>query len=267
MKLFDSHAHYFDHKFDNLEGGAHAILTSSEFSESVGWVINVGTNPETNLRCIEQTSHYDFMWCAVGIHPHDCQHLDQTPDAVLAELYDMIRDPEVRRRDKIVALGEIGYDYYWQPMNKDLQREYFSRQMDMARELDLPVIIHDREAHADSLEMVKQYPDVRGVFHCYSGSEDMVKDFLKLGWYISFGGPVTYKNAEKVRRAAAAVPLDRLLLETDCPYLTPHPHRGKINHSGRMHLVAEMQAELHDVTVEKIAQVTADNAKQLFQIY
>ena len=266
MKLFDSHAHYFDHKFDTLEGGAHAILTSPEFADAVSHVINVGTNPETNRRCIEQTARYDFMWCAIGIHPEDCQHLDRAPDDVLAELYTQLCDPDVRRRDKIVAIGEIGLDYYWQPVNKELQHEYFSRQLDMARKLDLPVIIHDREAHGDCLAVVKQHRGVRGVFHCYSGSDEMVKELLKLGWYVSFGGPVTYKNAEKVRRAAAAVPLDRLLLETDCPYLTPHPHRGKINHSGYMHLTAEMQAELHGVAVEEIARITADNAKNLFKI-
>lgn len=266
MKLFDSHAHYFDHKFDTLDGGAHAILTSPEFTNTVGWVINVGTNPETNLRCIGQSARYDNMWCAIGIHPEDCQHIERTPDDVLSELYSQLADPAIRRRDKIVAIGEIGYDYYWQPVNKELQYEYFSRQMQMARELDLPVIIHDREAHGDCLALVKQFPGVRGVFHSYSGSDEMAKELLKLGWYISFGGPVTFKNAEKVRRAASAVPLDRLLLETDCPYLTPHPFRGRINHSGYMHLVAEMQAELHGVAIEQIALATANNAKKLFAI-
>lgn len=266
MKLFDSHAHYFDHKFDTLEGGAHALLTSPEITDSVGWIINVGTNPDTNRRCIAQTAEYSFMWCAVGIHPEDCQHLDRAPDDVLAELYGMVADPEKRRRDKIVAIGEIGFDYYWQPVNKELQREYFSRQLDMAKELDLPVIIHDREAHGDCLAMVRQYPGVRGVFHSYSGSDEMAKELLKLGWYLSFGGPVTFKNAEKVRRAASVVPLERLLLETDCPYLTPHPFRGQINHSGLMHLTAQKQAELHGASVDEIAKVTANNAKKLFGI-
>ena len=266
MKLFDSHAHYFDKKFDTLEGGAHAILTSPEFRESVGWIINVGIEPASNLRCIEQTAQYDNMYCAIGIHPHDCQHLTDTPDAVLATLYSQVCDPEIRRRDKIVAIGEIGFDYYWQPINKELQHEYFSRQLDMARELDLPVIIHDREAHGDTLAMVKKYPDVRGVFHSYSGSDEMIKELVKLGWYISFSGPITFKNAERARRAAAAVPTDRLLIETDCPYLTPHPHRGKVNHSGYMYLTAEMQAELHGVAVEEIAEITAKNAMELFKI-
>ncbi|MBQ2256483.1 MAG: TatD family hydrolase [Clostridia bacterium] len=266
MKLFDSHAHYFDKKFDTLEGGAHAILTSPEFRESVGWIINVGIEPASNLRCIEQTAQYDHMYCAIGIHPHDCQHLTDTPDNVLATLYSQVCDPEIRRRDKIVAIGEIGFDYYWQPVNRELQAQYFSRQLDMARELDLPVIIHDREAHGDTLAMIKQYPDVRGVFHSYSGSDEMAKELVKLGWYISFSGPITFKNADRARRAAAAVPLDRLLLETDCPYLTPHPHRGKVNHSGYMYLTAQMQAELHGVAVEEIAEITAKNAMELFKI-
>ena len=266
MKLFDSHAHYFDRKFDTLEGGAHALLTSAEFAESVSCVINIGTNPDTNRRCIEQTARYDFMWCAVGIHPEDCQHLDSTPDDVLAELYRLVCDSERRRRDKIVAIGEIGFDYYWQPVNKELQRVYFARQLEMAKELDLPVIIHDREAHGDCFDMVRQYKGVRGVFHCYSGSDEMAKELLKLGWYLSFGGPLTYKNAEKVRRAAAVVPLDRLLLETDCPYLSPQPYRGQINHSARMAPIAQMQAELHGVAIEQIADVTANNAKKLFNL-
>ncbi|MBQ1233786.1 MAG: TatD family hydrolase [Clostridia bacterium] len=266
MKLFDSHAHYFDKKFDTLEGGAHAILTSPEFRESVGWIINVGIEPASNLRCIEQSAQYDHMYCAIGIHPHDCQHLTDTPDNVLATLYSQVCDPEIRRRDKIVAIGEIGFDYYWQPVNRELQAQYFSRQLDMARELDLPVIIHDREAHGDTLAMIKQYPDVRGVFHSYSGSDEMAKELVKLGWYISFSGPITFKNADRARRAAAAVPLDRLLLETDCPYLTPHPHRGKVNHSGYMYLTAQMQAELHGVAVEEIAEITAKNAMELFKI-
>jgi TatD DNase family protein len=249
-----------------LEGGAHAILTSPEFRESVGWIINVGIEPASNLRCIEQTAQYDHMYCAIGIHPHACQHLTDTPDNVLATLYSQVCDPEIRRRDKIVAIGEIGFDYYWQPVNRELQAQYFSRQLDMARELDLPVIIHDREAHGDTLAMIKQYPDVRGVFHSYSGSDEMAKELLKMGWYLSFAGPVTFKNAEKVRRAASVVPLDRLLLETDCPYLTPHPHRGKVNHSGYMYLTAQMQAELHGVAVEEIAEITAKNAMELFKI-
>jgi TatD DNase family protein len=128
------------------------------------------------------------------------------------------------------------------------------------------VIIHDREAHGDTLAMIKQYPDVRGVFHSYSGSDEMAKELLRMGWYLSFAGPVTFKNAEKVRRAASVVPLDRLLLETDCPYLTPHPHRGKVNHSGYMYLTAQMQAELHGVAVEEIAEITAKNAMELFKI-
>ncbi len=266
MKLFDSHAHYFDKKFDTLEGGADAILHDPAFVEQVGWIVNVGTNPDTNRQCIEQSARYDNMWCAIGIHPEDCQHLDASPDAVLGELYAQLCNPEIRRRDKIVAIGEIGFDYYWQPVNKELQYEYFVRQMQMARELDLPVIIHDREAHGDCLAVVKQFPDVRGVFHSYSGSAEMARELLGLGWYISFGGPVTFKNAEKVRRAASAVPLERLLLETDCPYLTPHPFRGKINHSGYMHLTAEMQAELHGVAYGQIAEITAQNAKKLFGI-
>ena len=170
------------------------------------------------------------------------------------------------QNEKIKAIGEIGLDYHYEDIPREIQLKAFRMQMQLAKELDMPVIIHDREAHGDTLAMIKQYPGVRGVFHSYSGSDEMAKELLRMGWYLSFGGPVTFKNAEKVRRAAAAVPLDRLLLETDCPYLTPHPHRGKINHSGYMHLTAEMQAELHGVAVEVIAQMTADNAKKLFNI-
>ena len=264
--IIDSHAHYFDKKFDTLEGGAHAILTADDFTDSVGWIVNVGTNPETNRRCIEQTARYENMWCAIGIHPEDCQHLDALPDAVLGELYNQLSDPEIRRRDKIVAIGEIGFDYYWQPVNKELQYEYFSRQMQMARELDLPVVIHDRDSHEDVIDMIKRHKGVRGVLHSFSGSAEMAKEIVRLGFMVSFSGTVSFKNARRPKEAAAVVPKDMLLIETDAPYLAPHPKRGTLNHSGNLVYTNAALAEAIGISPEECAIITEENARRFFSL-
>jgi len=266
----DTHAHYFISKFDNLEGGAAALLDSPDFRAAVRGVINVGISLESSRKAVEQAARYPFMVTAVGIHPEAAQGIpDGTPldpDRALADLRAWVSDTEARRRDKIVAIGEMGLDYYWQPMDKALQKVFFEGQLALAAELDLPVIIHDREAHGDCFDTVCRYPSVRGVFHAYSGSAEMARDLVRRGWYIAFGGPVTYKNAERTRAAAAAVPMDRLLLETDCPYLTPVPHRGEVNHSGYIPYIAEVIADLHGVTVEEVAEITAKNAENLFKL-
>ena len=163
-----------------------------------------------------------------------------------------------------MAIGEIGFDYYWQPMDKDLQRAFFEGQMQIAAETGLPVIIHDRDAHGDSFETVLKYPTVRGVFHAYGGSAEMAKELTKRGWYIGFGGVTTFKNAERVRSVVASVDIPKLLLETDCPYMAPVPFRGKINHSALIPHIAEVIAPLHGLTVEELAEVTGRNAEELF---
>lgn len=268
--FFDTHAHYFDKKFTTLDGGAEGLLNSPEFQSLVCGIINAGTNLVNSQTAVDMAGKYPFMYAAVGIHPEDAQGLpDSTPldpDTTLSILYDRVSDPDRRKRDKIVAIGEIGLDYYWEPMNKPLQKAFFEGQLDIARRVGLPVLIHDREAHGDCFETVLKYPDVKGVFHGYSGSAEMARELIKRGWYIAFGGTVTFKNAHRVREVAASIPLDRLLLETDCPYMAPVPHRGKVCHSAMIPYMAEVLAELHGVTVEEISRVTTENARRLFDL-
>ena len=267
MNIFDSHAHYFDKRFDSAEGGAHGVLCSI-MPDPVAAVINVGTDCQNSRLTIAQAANYDGMYAAVGIHPGDC-HFAKDPDAALAELEEMLGTQETRRKDKIVALGEIGLDYHWPeydgiPMSKERQLYFFHAQMQLARRLDLPVIIHDREAHGDCMDIIMQYPDVRGVFHSYSGSAEMAKDLVRRGWYLSFSGTLTFKNAERVRDAARAVPRDRLLIETDAPYLAPHPMRGSMNHSGLLVHTLKTLADIWNVTPDDAADITFQNAKKLF---
>ena len=279
--FIDTHAHYFDRKYAALsEGGADTptretalagadtLLSSPDFRAVTRAVINVGTNPENSRVAVEQAGKYPYMAAAVGIHPEDAQGLpDGTPldpAATLAALRAWVSDPARRKKDKIVAIGEIGFDYYWQPMDKELQRAFFEGQMQIAADTGLPVIIHDREAHGDSFEVILKYPTVKGVFHAYGGSAEMARELTKRGWYIGFGGVATFKNAERVRAVVASVDLSKLLLETDCPYMAPVPFRGKINHSGLIPHIAEVIAPLHGLTVDELAEVTNRNAEKLF---
>ena len=281
--FIDTHAHYFDRKYATLsEGGADhptreaalagadTLLTDSDFRAVTCAVINVGTNLENSRVAVEQAGKYPYMAAAVGIHPEDAQGLpDGTPldpEAELAALRAWVSDPARRKADKIVAIGEIGFDYHWQPMDKDLQRAFFEGQMQIAADTGLPVIIHDREAHGDSFEVILKYPTVKGVFHAYGGSAEMARELTRRGWYIGFGGVATFKNAERVRSVVASVDLSKLLLETDCPYMAPVPFRGKINHSGLIPYIAEVIAPLHGLTAEELAEVTNRNAEELFRL-
>ena len=274
----DTHAHYFDRKFDpnphnfndkfNKYGGADTLLTDPDFLSKVAAVINVGTNLQNSQTAVDMAGKYPYMAAAVGIHPEDAQGLpDGTPldpEKELSALRAWVSDPDRRKRDKIVAIGEIGFDYHWQPMDKDLQRAFFEGQMRIAADTGLPVIIHDREAHGDSFEVVLKYPTVKGVFHAYGGSAEMARELTRRGWYIGFGGVATFKNAERVRSVIASMDLSKLLLETDCPYMAPVPFRGKINHSALIPYIAEVIAPLHGLTVEELAEVTGRNAEELF---
>ena len=262
IELFDSHAHYFDRKLDEI-GGADKVLREEVFCGKVRRVINVGTNNKTNLLCIEQAVRYKGMYAAVGIHPEDVSFCGDI-SAELDKLAEIIGDRENRRQKKIVALGEIGLDYHYEGFDKALQAEYFDAQMDMAHSLELPVIIHDREAHGDCFETVLRHKGVRGVFHSYSGSAEMAAELIKRGWYISFSGVVTFKNAPRVREVVSRTPIDKMLIETDCPYLAPVPYRGRINHSGLVEYTAAAIAEIKGITLEEVARMTYKNASELF---
>ena len=258
-KLFDSHAHYFDERFDDL---ADKILTEEVFGKNVGKVINVGTNNKNNLTCLEQARKYENMYVALGIHPDDCQYCEKSPDEEVAELERLIMSE--RESGKIVAIGEIGYDFHYEGFDKEKQREFFELQMQLAKKLSLPVCIHDREAHGPCFDMALAYPEVKGVFHSYSGSAEMARELVKRGWYISFSGVLTFKNAERVREVAASVPLENILIETDAPYLAPHPFRGKLNHSGLTEYTATTLAEVKGITPDEAARITYENAERLF---
>ncbi len=270
--IFDTHAHYFDAKMEReFEGGADALI-HQVMRQGVTNIVNVGTNLENSRAAIAQAARYDGMLAAVGIHPEDC-HFIEDADGALLELRSMLACAEGRKQSKIVALGEIGLDYHWQfydngrtPMDKGKQAYFFDAQMSMAEEMGLPVIIHDREAHGDCFETVLRHPNVRGVFHSYSGSAEMAAELCRRGWYISFSGTLTFTNAARVREAARAVPRELLLVETDAPYLAPHPMRGKPNHSGYLTYTLGVLAQIWDCTPEKAAEMTAQNAKKFFRM-
>lgn len=264
-KLFDSHAHYNDLKYNETDGGADALLSSSEFAENVGHVINVGVDIDTDIEVIEQAAKYPFMYCAVGIHPQNCNSIEGDPDNEILKLEELLGDEENRRRKKIVALGEIGLDYYWEH-DKAKELEYFDKQLTLSERLNMPVVIHDRDAHGDTFDMIRQHKGAYGVFHSYSGSAEMAREYIKMGWYISFSGVVSFKNAEKVKETALIVPDDRILIETDCPYLTPVPFRGKTNNSMLMRYTANALAEIRSDAFENIVEKTSENAKRLFKI-
>lgn len=273
--MFDSHAHYFDDRFEDPAEGenADAILKKvlSAYGGEVTHIVNVGTNNENSVIAMEQAARYDGMYCAIGIHPEDCQELTD-PEGQIARLRALLGvgkpDPVAYRKEKkIVAIGEIGLDYYERhPVDKALQTWYFERQLVLAEELGLPVIIHDREAHGDCFETALRHPGVRGVFHSFSGSVEMARELWRRGWMISFSGVVTFKNARRVQEVAASVPPEYLLAETDCPYLAPHPHRGERNHSGFMRHTVEMLAALHGMAFSEMERITEENARRLFEI-
>ncbi len=260
--IFDTHAHYCDSRFETkFEGGASALL-SAVFENGVDKIINVGTNTVNSLEVIEMASRYDGMYAAVGIHPSDVDDEISLDDAII-KLRALL---DKREEHKIVALGEMGLDYHWRQDNKEKQAEYFEAQLKLAEEYDIPVIIHDREAHGDTFEAILRHPKVRGVFHCYSGSPEMAKDLVRRGWYISFTGVITYKNAPVVKASAQAVPLDRILVETDAPYLSPEPFRSKINRSDYIEYTIRTIAELHSVSEDELRERTHENACKLFSL-
>lgn len=262
MHYIDTHAHYWDTRFrDELGAGETEKLLDSLLGGDLLAIINVATDPASARLTVAQAKRHAGMLTALGIHPNDGQALPD-PDAALAEIEAMLRDPASRA----VAVGEIGLDYHYDGTDKPRQQALFRAQMAMAERLSLPVVIHDRDAHGDCLAIVREFPNVRGVFHSYSGSGEMARELCALGYYISFSGPVSFKNADRVRAAAAAVPHERLLIETDCPYLAPHPHRGKLNHSGYLACTNAALAAAVGLTEEECAALTVTNAKALFRL-
>ena len=261
MEYFDSHAHYTDARFaEEYPGGADAAIRDA-YDLGVRYILNAGTNPQTSWESLALAEKYDFLYAAAGLHPEDAMHIaDEDIPSVLDEIRSLASHP------KAVAIGEIGLDYHWDPDGKERQMRLFDAQLSMAEELSLPVIVHDRDAHGDAFDVVRAHPHVRGVFHSFSGSAEMARQLSRMGWYISFSGTISYKNAAKVREAAAVVPHDRLLIETDAPYLAPVPHRGKINYSGYVPCTARALADAIGLGEEETVRLTTQNAKNLFGI-
>ncbi len=255
---FDTHAHYFDDRFREELPTPVEELLSDLFCGEVSAVINAGTSPETTRQALRMAAGFPQMYVTAGLHPSDSQGIDL--DAALSEIEGLLasRDP------KIVALGEIGLDYHYDNTDKERQNEAFRRQMEMAEAYGLPVVIHDRDAHEDVLTMLRRFPRVRGVLHSFSGSAEMAEELVKMGYMISFSGSLTY--GKKPRRAAAAVPISHLLIETDAPYLPPAPHRGTLNHSGNLVYTCAALAEQHGISPAEMAHVTEENARRFFGI-
>lgn len=252
MPLFDTHAHYQDNAFrqDRRE------LLEALPAANVEAVVVPGVDVESSRAALALAEAYGGIYAAVGIHPEDCAGCTE-------EDFEAVR--ALCGHPKAVAIGEIGLDYYWKENPpREFQQKVFRRQLDMARELDLPVVVHDREAHGDCLDIVLTYPEIRGVFHCFSGSPEMAEALLKRGWYLGFDGPITYKNAKRAPEVAAVTPLDRIVIETDAPYLSPVPNRGRRNDSRNLPYIVDKLAEWKGVSSEEMARVTWENGLRLF---
>ena len=250
---FDTHAHYDSGAFNT---DRYEILGSMPAS-NVGLIVDPGCDLESSKAAIALAERFDFVYAAVGWHPED---MDKLSEEAYAELERLAEHP------KCVAIGEIGLDYYWDDTKKEAQKALFVRQIELALTLSKPVIVHDREAHGDSLEIIRAYGELRGVFHCFSGSAEMAKELVRRGWYLGFDGPLTYKNARKTVEALEVCPLDRILIETDSPYLSPVPMRGKRNDSRNLRFIAAKLAEVKGITPEEAAEITAENGRRLFGI-
>ena len=251
--LFDTHAHLNDSAFDPDR----EELITGLVGKGIGYVMNAGCSLESSKDIIRMAEKRPWLYASVGSHP-------DSADEVNEEVIEQYR--KLCRHEKVKAIGEIGLDYYYEDIPREIQKNAFRMQMALANELDMPVIIHEREAHDDGMQIVQEFPKVKGVFHCYSGSAVMARQLVNMGWYIGFTGVLTFKNARKAVETAAAIPLDRIVLETDCPFMAPEPFRGKRNDPGYLPKMAEKLAEIRGISVEEAIVVTTENAKRLYRI-
>ncbi len=251
--FFDTHTHLDDKKFDADRDELIASLTS----EGITLAVNVGADMKSSEKSIALAEKYDFIYAAVGVHPCDTKYMTDNDIDTLKKM---------AQHKKVVAIGEIGLDYYWDETERDIQKHWFEKQLLLAEKLNMPYIIHDREAHNDTLEIIKKVGYTNGVMHCFSGSAEMAKEVIKMGMYLSLAGTVTFKNAPKLKSVAEMVPLDKLLIETDSPYLTPEPFRGKRNNSSYVKYTAEAIARQRGMSIEEIAKITLENGKRFYNI-
>ena len=252
--LFDTHAHLDDHAFDEDR----EELIQSLPSKGISLLMNPGCSFETSKAASALSRRVDYIYAAVGSHPDSADEVD---DQLITEYRQMcLGNPKIR------AIGEIGLDYHYEDVPREIQQRAFRLQMKLAQDLNLPVIVHEREAHADGMTIVEEFPGVRGVFHCYSGSADMAQWLVKRGWYIGFTGVITFKNARKALEVLTSIPRDRIVIETDCPYMAPTPYRGKRNDPGLVFLMAQKVAEMLAITTEEAQSITLENGKRLYGI-
>ena len=252
--LFDTHAHMDDRAFDHDR----EELLSSLPGQGIALLMNPGCSLASSREASRLSREYDYIYAAVGSHPDAA---DEVNGEVLEEYRKLCK-----LNPKIKAIGEIGLDYHYEDIPRDIQQRAFRMQLELAQELDLPVIVHEREAHEDGLKIISEFPEVTGVFHCYSGSAEMAKLLVDRGWYIGFTGVLTFKNARKAVEVAQSIPLERIVLETDCPYMSPEPFRGRRNDPSRLCYMAEKLAQLRSLPVERIHEITVENGKQLYRI-
>lgn len=253
--LFDSHAHYNDAQFDTDRDDIIDYVNKN----GVGMIMNVADSIKSVEKVLDIAEKYPFVYASVGVHPEEVGNLTES---------DMDYLEKMSEHKKVKAIGEIGLDYYYDDVERDIQKHWFYRQIELAEKVGLPIIVHDRDAHGDCMEILKSFDmkKIGGVMHCFSGSAEMASELVEMGMYIGFGGVVTFKNAKKVRKALETVPLDKILIETDCPYLAPEPHRGTRNNSELMHFTAEKIAEIKGVSKVEIEQATFENAMRLYGI-
>ena len=252
--LFDTHAHLDDEAFDKDREELLAGLAE----KGVALVMNPGCSLRSSRNASAMAEKYAWLYAAVGSHPDAA---DEVCDSVIEEYRKLCK-----LNPKVKAIGEIGLDYHYEDIPRQLQQKAFRMQMALAAELDMPVIVHERDAHEDGMAIIREFPTVRGVFHCYSGSAEMARQLVDMGWYIGFTGVLTFKNARKAIETAQTIPLERILLETDCPYMAPEPFRGRRNDPGYLYRMAEKLAEIRNISVEEAARVTAENGKRLYRI-
>lgn len=251
--LFDTHAHMNDPAFD--EDREEVLLSLA--GKGVGAMLNVGCCLESSGDCIAMAEKYPFVYASVGSHP-------DSADEVNEEVIECYR--QMAQHPKVMAIGEIGLDYYYETIPREIQQKAFRMQMALAKELGMPVIVHERNAHDDGMRIVKEFKGVTGVFHCYSGSAEMARQLVDMGWYIGFTGVLTFKNARKAVETAERIPLERIVLETDCPFMAPEPHRGKRNDPGFLPYMAQRLADIRGISLEEVERITTENAKRLYRI-
>ena len=252
--LFDTHAHMDDRAFDTDR----EELLSALPGQGLALVMNPGCSLQSSRNAVRLAKEYDYIYAAVGSHPDAADEVD---GAVLEEYRELCK-----RNPKVKAIGEIGLDYHYEDIPRDIQLKAFRAQMELARELGLPVIVHERDAHEDGMAVVRDFPEGTGLFHCYSGSAEMARQLVDRGWYIGFTGVLTFKNARKAIEVASSIPLERIVLETDCPYMAPEPFRGRRNDPGKLYRMAEKLAEIRGLPVEEVQAITVENGRKLYRI-